>query len=159
MSKTLFIASLITVLGMSGLAYGAVDAGKDVASADIPIPSGQDIGQTVDLLKQIVAGFKDGSYREAIAALITLLVFLWRRFFNNFVMAKIQDTFWVAIIAAGLGFLSTLAVQLVVGDFSWAKFLLEGFVTSAEALALWTLVGKKLLPKIFGKLVEPTTPV
>jgi hypothetical protein len=94
--------------------------------------------------------FKGGKYREAIAGLITLLLFVWRRFGSKILIGKMSP-WWVAFTAALIGFLGTIPEGLTMVPFSWWTFLWNGFATSAESMAFWTLIGKPILPRILGQ--------
>lgn len=102
-------------------------------------------------VKMVVKLFKEHKWRPAIAALLTLIIFFWRRFIGKLLIAKIPAKY-MAWVTAGIGLLATLPAHLMVEKFNIWTFLLDGFVTGAEAAILWSLVGKHLLPKVFGEV-------
>lgn len=97
-------------------------------------PSAEDVGTLVVL-------FKEHKWRPAIALLITIIVFVVRKFLSKIPSNALP---WVA---AGLGILSALPAHLAQDPFVWWKFLLDGFIVGSEAIALWSLVAKKVLGK------------
>jgi hypothetical protein len=59
---------------------------------------------------------------------------------------------WIPRIAIGLGVLSAIAAQLLLG-ISWQEALSKGFLAGATATGLWEVLLKDLLPKIPDKTV------
>jgi hypothetical protein len=98
----------------------------------------------------LVQLFRSHEWRPAIALLLTILIYFWRRF-DKIIIAKIESKY-IPWITALMGFLATLPSHLSVTPFVWANFILDGFVTGAESALLWSLVGKAVLPKVFGEV-------
>jgi len=99
----------------------------------------------------VVSLFKEHKWRPAIAALLMLLVFIWRRFLGGLLIKKIPAKH-MAWVTAAMGLLAALPAHLTVEHFSVWKFLLDGFVTGAQAAILWSMLGKHFLPKVFGEV-------
>jgi hypothetical protein len=101
--------------------------------------------------------FKGGKYREAIAGLITLLLFVWRRFGSKLLIGKMGG--WgVAWTAAAMGLLATIPEALATVPFSWWTFAWNALATSAEAIAFWELAGRAILPKLMPVKGPPPIP-
>lgn len=113
----------------------------------------KDVPEAVKTGSRIWAAFKDGKYREAIAGVILLLLFLWRRFASRFIIGKLS-TWQVGFVAVLLGFLGTIPEALAVEPWNWKVFLLSGLATSGEAILFWKTLGQKLLPKVFGDIPQ-----
>ncbi len=135
---------------------GATDAGTSVPASQ-PTDEKKETTKTEDTLDAVgqVGGiiklFKEKAWRPAIAAVLTLLVFLWRRFLGSFLISKIPAKH-LAWVTAVIGLIATLPAHLTTESFNIWTFLLDGFVTGAEAAILWSMLGKHLLPKIFGEV-------
>ena len=93
--------------------------------------------------------FKGGNYREGIAIVLTLVVFLWRRFLGRLLMDKLSP--WATgFVTVLLAFLATIPEALTADPFVLGEFIMSALITSGEAMLLWQIVGKKVLPKVFG---------
>jgi hypothetical protein len=103
--------------------------------------------------KSVFHAFKDGKYRTAIAILISMIIFFWRRFLSAFIIKKLSP-WWVGFVTVFLGFVGTLPSMLASPAFSWSNFIWSGLLTSAEAMLFWQMIGKKALPKVFGELKQ-----
>lgn len=93
--------------------------------------------------KQVKEGFKSKHYRKGIGFLLTILIFLWRRFLFGFVMHRLSPKAvgWVTIT---FSFLATLPSQLCADQFAWGDFIWDGLVASGEAMLLWQAVLKHI---------------
>jgi len=149
---------LIVIAGTYALVLAAPDAKVavkttgNVTLAPAPAPASDvPVAEQVSVIVQL---FKTHNWRLAGAACLTFIVFIWRRY-DKWVIAKVPS--WVLPwIAAGLGLLATLPAHLSKTPFVWWQFLIDGFVTSAEAAMFWSLLGKNVLPKIFGDVPTKT---
>jgi hypothetical protein len=110
----------------------------------------EDVPEAVDDVKNIWADFKGGKYREAIAGIIVVLLFLWRRFAGKFILDKLS-TWGVGLVAVILGYVGTIPEALTADPFNWKTFVWSGLLTSAEAMLFWQMLGKKILPKLWPK--------
>ena len=139
----------VAVLCVSCLAWAAPDASvtKDAAIADAKAEvakakdDGEKLGLLVDGLK---AAFSNG-WRAGIAAVISLLMFFWRRF-DTLVLAKIPNK-WLPFVVAGVAFLAAIPASLTVEPWSWTTFIWQGLLTGAQAMALWSIVLKHVLKR------------
>ena len=93
--------------------------------------------------KQVKEAFKSKQYRRGVGFLLTVLIFLWRRFLFGFVMHRLSSKAvgWVTIVVA---FVATLPSQLLSSSFSWGDFIWDGLVASGEAMLLWQAVLKHI---------------
>lgn len=105
----------------------------------------------VEEVSSVVKFIKDKDWRPAVAGIITLIIFVWRRFLGKLLIDKIPAKH-MAWVTAAVGLVATLPAHLTAESFKWTHFILDGFITGAEAAILWSLVGKHLLPKIFGEV-------
>lgn len=148
-TRALFVVLVFTV------SYGAVlaaDAGLVAPDAAVT-PASQPAVATpnpVEAVSGIIKFFKDHNWRPAIAGCITLLVFFWRRYAGAWLLKKIPTKHLPWVVAL-VGLVSALPAALTVEPFVWYKFLLDGLITSGEAVLLWSTVGKMVLPKVFGE--------
>ena len=138
----------VMILSPAGV-FAEADAGAVEAAAEAPI--GESVKTVIDDGKSIFADFGGGKYREAIAGLITLLIFGWRRFARGLVIGKLSP-WWVGFVTVLLGFAGTIPEALATTPFVWTTFLWWAIATSSEAMLFWMTMGKKVLPKIFGKI-------
>ena len=104
------------------------------------------IDEAVGTVQQVIASFKSEHVRAGIAGLITLLIFIWRRFLSGFIIGKIPSKY-LAFVTAGVAFLAALPVALAASPWSWMTFVWQGLITGAEAMAFWSLFGKHLLAR------------
>lgn len=113
----------------------------------------KDVPEALGLGKQLLNFIKTGEGRSAVAAALMLLLFLWRRFAAGFVMGKFKDDkFALALIVAITGYLASIPMALTADGFSWLSFIWNGLATSGSAMALWLVIGKQVLPKVFGAI-------
>lgn len=110
-----------------------------------------DIPSAVKTGKEIFSAFKGGKFREAIAGIIVLLLFLWRRFASKLIVGKLSP-WWTGFVTMLLGYLGAIPEALAVEPWKWSTFIFTGLLTSAEAMLVWSMLGKKLLPKVFGDI-------
>lgn len=106
-----------------------------------------------DVLTQstgVWSAFKGGKYREGIAGIIMVVVFIWRRFGSKFIIGKLSP-WWVGFITVLCGYVGTIPEALSSDVFSWGQFFWAGLLTSGEAMLFWQTLGKKVLPKLFGE--------
>lgn len=109
----------------------------------------QTVDQTVAAGKQFYDAIRGHRWREAAAVGLMMLIFLWRRFAAKLIIGKLSP--WaVGFLTVLLGYLATIPQALTAQGFSWPAFIWGGLLTSSEAMLAWQMVGKKLLPKIFG---------
>lgn len=141
---------------------GTVEVETDAVTAPAPAPTDSGVQPAVDLtspgdsiLKAVKQGqetyrlFSGGHWRLALASLITMLIFLWRRFASRLLVGKLGE--WgMAFTTALVAFLATIPEALAMEPFTWTAFLMSGIATTGEAMAVWHLAGKKMLPKLFG---------
>lgn len=155
----------LSLLGSPSICFAQSDA--QAVSSDLSLPSDAQAGdaqaapkekpkepQSVDEAVQsglgTVSAFKGGKYREAVASLIMLLMFLWRRLGAKFLADKLSG--WQMTLVAGiLGYVGSIPEALTLEPFSWWTFAWQGLITGSEAVMLWQILGKKLLPKMFGE--------
>lgn len=125
-------------------------AAKALAPASQPVKASPATPEA-PAFSTLVQLFKDHKWRPAIAALITLIIFFWRRYLGVLLIKKIpaKHLGWVTAV---IGLLAALPANLATEPFVWWKFVLDGFVTGAEAALLWSTVGKLVLPKVFGEV-------
>jgi hypothetical protein len=114
-----------------------------------PADEPKDLGEALGKGKGVFQAFKGGKWREAIAGCLVLLLFLWRRFASKLVVGKLSP-WWTGFLTVLLGYLSSIPEALSGGAWSWSTFILSGLLTSAEAMLMWQMIGKRLLPKVFG---------
>lgn len=99
--------------------------------------------QAIDAAKSVFSGFKSGKYREAVAGIILLLVFVWRRFLGAFILNKLSG-WWIGFVTVLLGFVGSIPEALMMDPFKWSTFIWSGLITSAEAMLMWQMVFKRL---------------
>lgn len=104
----------------------------------------------LDLIKTAYESFKGHKYREGAATVILLLVFFLRRF-STWFQAKVPSK-WLPLFVAGLAFVGSVPIALASEGFSWASFVWNGLICSAEATFFYSLLGKFILPKVFGEV-------
>jgi hypothetical protein len=166
--QTAMLFALALALGASPMALatdGAIEV--PVATAPEAAPASQpaadkkegpaSVKEAIESGKGVVANFKGGKYREAVAGIIVLVIFLWRRFAAKLVIGKVS-TWWVGFITLLLGYLGSIPEALTMDPFSWWTFVWSGLLTGAESMAFYLMLGKKLLPKIFGDIPAKEEP-
>jgi len=130
------------------VATDAKPAAKIPVKVSVEAPS--DVPEAVEDAKSIFASFKGGKYREGIAGVIVVLLFLWRRFGAGFIIGKLSP--WtVGLVTVALGFAGSVPEALMADPFGWKTFIWTGILTSAEAMLFWQMIGKRVLPKLFAK--------
>jgi hypothetical protein len=155
----LFTVPLIVPVEAQNAAAETVTVGDSTDAAPILVPAsetvpeaeltGDSVAQAVKQGQSTWTAFRDNHIREGVAALITLLVFLWRRFLGRLLMDKLSP--WTTgLVTVILGFLGTLPAALTTPEFVISGFIFQSLLTSAEAMLLWSMVGKKVLPAVFG---------
>ena len=77
-------------------------------------------------------------------------MFGWRRLGQKFLLSK-MSTWWQGFMVLLVGYIGTIPEALATEPFSWWTFVWSGLITSAEAMLMWQLLGKKILPKVFGE--------
>lgn len=108
-----------------------------------------DVPEAVKTATSVWSAFKGGRYREAVAGILVVLLFLWRRFASKLIIGKLS-TWQVGFVAVLFGFLGTIPEALAMQPWNWKLFLWSGLATSGEAMLFWKVLGQKLLPKVFG---------
>lgn len=141
----------------NNLSY-AVDTPVNKVTVSTPVEKLQagvsdDLGS---LLKTLVDSVKNHQGRAIAASVLMLLLFLWRRFGSHLLIGKVP-TKWMPLLTAGVAVLAALPSALTSAGFSWGSFLTNGLLLGAEAMALWSVLGKLTLPKLFGEV--PSQPV
>lgn len=124
----------------------SVDASIDPSS--LPSKIGvhnepKDVPEAVVTGKGIFKSFKDGKYREAVAGIILVLMFIWRRFLSSFVIGKLSK-WWLGFITVLLSFLGTIPEALAAEPFKWYTFVWSACLMSAEAMFMWQMILKKI---------------
>lgn len=149
MSLTLISAALAAPDAQVDAKAVSADAGQPTGGGSVEGPTEGPTEGPIDQAKGIWSAFKGGKYREAIAGAITLLVFLWRRYFGRLIIGKLSP-WWLGFVTVLLGYVATIPEALSTSPFSWWAFVWSGLLTSAQAMLMWQMVGKKVLPKVFG---------
>jgi len=136
------IAVLVACASAIGLAF----AFSAAASAPAAGAEGAEVGAVVQLLQ-------NHQWRPAVAALLTLLMFFWRRYGGVLVIKWIPASHlgWVTAL---VGFVATLPAHLTAPTFSWGAFVLDGLITGGEAGLFWSTLGRQMLPRLFGEIPE-----
>jgi hypothetical protein len=129
-------------------------AGADTKLPDPPKGSPTDVPEALGTAKGIWTAFKGGKWRSGVAAIIVLLVFIWRRFLHTFIIGKVSS-WWAGFIVVLLSYVGSVPEALAAEPFKWTVFVWSGLLTSAQAMLLWQMVGKKVLPKVFGEPEKP----
>ena len=117
------------------------------------------VPEAVGTFKGIIADFRSGKYREAVAGVLMVLMFLWRRFAGKLVIGKIKSDWWLRFVTLLVSFAATIPVALTADGFNWTRFLWEGLATGAEAMLFWSLVLSKILPSSLKPTSLSTVPV
>ena len=92
-----------------------------------------------EAINAIVEAFKEGRWGPAIGMLLMLLVWVLRKFLWKLIPKNALP--WVTL---GAGCAIVITVELIAGV-TWWKTLIDGFGTSASAMALWSLLFKHLI--------------
>lgn len=152
------VVALACLFVVVGVAHAAPDAAPDAkvvvdgtvtvvdAAAKAPA-SAPAIPKTIEdgvkTVSQTVAWFQQEHWRAAIAGVIALLIGIWRRV-DKKIIAKVPRKA-LPFVAGGVALLAALPMALMIEPWTWKAFLLQGFVTSAEAIAWWSLLLKFIL--------------
>jgi len=147
MFKFLGLVVCCLVVPLCGFAYA------DAGLADT-VSVGDSVLEATKQGRDAFAKFRDGNLREAMAGAITLLLFLWRRFASKLLVGRL-NAWQTGLASAIIAFLAMLPVGLTDQKFAWGTFVIESLILSAESMFLWQMVGKKVLPAVFG---TPHTP-
>lgn len=118
------------------------------STPDVPVS----VDGVVDGVNGIVKAFESHHIRAGIAGIITLLVFVWRRF-DKYVIAKIPSK-WLPFIVAGVAFAAAIPQALVAEHWNWKTFVWQGLITGAEAMAFWSLLAKHVLKRFLPEDVK-----
>jgi len=95
----------------------------------------------------IVEAFKSEHVRVAIAGILVLLIWAWRRFASKLLIGKIPNK-WLPLVTALVAFLAAIPTTLAATPWSWSTFLWQGLITGAEAMAFWSVLFKFVLPNV-----------
>lgn len=114
------------------------------------LPSAEPTGDAFSWLLQsgqwVIAQFQAKNFLPACAMLVMMAVWAAKKFLGD----KLK-TEHMALLAAGLSLLSSLAMELIgmktgSGGFDIFRALANGLMVGAGASGFWSLVGKKLFP-------------
>lgn len=95
-------------------------------------------------VQDIFTAAKAKEWRVLIGLVLTLLIWIYRRFISDFVANKIGK--FAPLVVVGISFLSSIAVELIKSPFNWTSFLVGGLLTSAAAITFWSTLAKFVLP-------------
>lgn len=95
-----------------------------------------------EMIQMAIAAAKGGEWSIFVSLVIMVLVYLVTRT-KMFSFIKGEAKAWVAAVAGVLG--GVAAAYLTTGE--WVPAIMNGLVTGAAASGLWTMLGKKILPK------------
>lgn len=154
MQRAILILSMF-LLPFTGLAQETetpaptVEAAKPVlkvveaegsATTEDPIP--EDPEEVILLVKEIIEAAKSGHWSVLVGLVLTLLVWILRKFnVISFVPKKA-----IPWITAALGIVGYIGVSLSTG-MAVEDAIMHGFLTGVSAVGLWELIGKHLLKK------------
>ena len=168
MKKFLFLLAVISMITIwAPAAYGddvkAPTAVEDVTvaketPAEAKAPEGGeaapatpvDLDEIVEEVTLLIQLFKNGQWALAVGLLLSLLIMVFRKFFEKYVPKKALP--WVAVV---LGIVGSVAVGLSAGVVWW-QALLQGFAAGAAATGLWELVLKQMKKKEVPAVSTPT---
>jgi len=158
MTAKRMLVALLLLLVVTSAAVAAPDAAPDaVIDASGIVGTTHDSGapaipttvdEAVDVVKSTVNWFETEHIRAGIAGIIALLVGIWRKT-NRLFIDKVPRKV-LPFLVAGVAFLATVPVALSAPQWSWWGFFWRGLITSAEAMAFWSL-GVKAILSAFGK--------
>lgn len=120
-----------------------------VAGTVVPASAPVEAKPVVEQVTGVYKLFKNKEWRPAFAALLTLLIFFWRRF-DSKLIGKLPAKH-LAWITALVGMLGALVPHLLAPTWSWGDFVLDGLLLGSTAALFWSTLGKLVLPKIFGE--------
>lgn len=111
--------------------------------------TGVDItGDILGTIKEIFSSFRAGSYLPVISGVIVVILYAWRRWFSGLLLNKITNAWWLSFIPMVMALLASASTGLLVTPFDWRRFVVDTFVTGAQAIAIWQLLGKVVLSKV-----------
>lgn len=111
------------------------DAAKKIDGAT------EDINEhTVENVTAIIQAFKEGRWAAGIGLAVMFLIWVLRKFIWTLIPKKVLP--WLTL---ALGCAVTVATELIAG-IVWWQTLIDGFLASASAMALWSLLFKHVLP-------------
>jgi hypothetical protein len=87
----------------------------------------------------IIAAFKEGRWAAAIGLLVMFLVWVLRRFIWKLIPKNVLP--WLTL---ALGCVVTVSTELIIG-LEWWKALIDGFITGACAMGLWSTIFKHFM--------------
>lgn len=94
----------------------------------------------VESVSAIVQAFKEGRWAAGIGLALMFVIWILRKFIWKLIPQKVLP--WLTL---GLGCTVTVAIELISG-IVWWQTLIDGFLASASAMALWSLIFKHVLP-------------
>lgn len=94
----------------------------------------------VENINAIIAAFKEGRWAAGIGLAVMFLIWILRKFIWKLIPKKVLP--WLTLV---LGCTVTVATELIAG-IVWWQTLIDGFLASASAMALWSLIFKHVLP-------------
>jgi len=110
------------------------DAGKKIDDAT------EDINENPAAnIEAIISAFKEGRWAAGIGLVVMFLIWGLRRF-----LWKLIPKSALPYVTLALGCAVTVSIELISG-IVWWKTLIDGFLASASAMALWSLVFKHVL--------------
>jgi hypothetical protein len=149
LAVAVLVAACFLVVGVAHAADAApkADAAVKAAPAPAPAPAPAASQPAIDpgkVVTDLFAAAKAKEWRVVVGLVLTLLIWGYRRFVNDFVAKKVGK--YAPLIVVGLGLLSSLAFELIKSPFSWSSFLVGGLLTSATAITFWSTLAKFILP-------------
>jgi hypothetical protein len=131
-------------------AVPAVDASAAVEAPTTTPAEEKPVKDVVQDVKDLVGAAKAGKWRTVVSLGLMILVWVWRRFLSKWILPKLSS--WgVGLATVILGYVASIPAALAAEGFNWGTFVWAGLITSAEAMLLWQMIGKKVLPKMFGE--------
>lgn len=91
-------------------------------------------------ISAIIQAFKEGRWAAGIGLAVMFLIWVLRKFIWTLIPKKVLP--WLTL---ALGCTVTVATELIAG-IVWWQTLIDGFLASASAMALWSLLFKHVLP-------------
>lgn len=153
LAVAVLVAACFVVVGAAHAADAAPKADAAVkAAAPVPAPAPAASQPAIDpgkVVTDLFAAAKAKEWRVVVGLVLTLLIWGYRRFVNDFVATKVGK--YAPLIVVGLGLLTSLAFELIKSPFSWSSFLVGGLLTSATAITFWSTLAKFILPTTKAK--------
>jgi len=140
---------LLTGVGGSSFAAEADGVSLDGGSSTLTTPAKQGQEKTLSTTevksttKSVFEAFKNGNMRTAVAGMLTLIIWVWRKYFSLFFIDKLTD-FGIGILVAFISLLATIPEALAATPFNLGSFLISSFVSSSEAMFFWQVVLKNI---------------